>query len=93
MRWVLYTQSMSIDDDFQAAVTKMNAASSAPSPGDQLKLYGLFKQVSKGDNDGKRPGMTKMRERAKFDAWAANKGVSKDSAVAQYIALVEILAK
>ena len=83
---------MSIDDDFQAAVTKMNSASSAPSPGDQLKLYGLFKQVSQGDNTGKRPGMTKVRDRAKFDAWAANKGSSKDSAVQAYIALVDKLA-
>ncbi len=83
---------MSIDDDFQAAVTKMNSASSAPSPGDQLKLYGLFKQVSQGDNTGKRPGMTKIRDRAKFDAWAANKGSSKESAVQQYIAMVDKLA-
>lgn len=90
---VLYTVLMSIDDDFQAAVTKMNSASSAPSPGDQLKLYGLFKQVSQGDNDGKRPGITKMRDRAKFDAWAANKGVAKESAVEQYIVLVDRLAK
>lgn len=82
---------MSIDDEFQAAVSTMNSASKTPSPGEQLKLYGLFKQVSQGDTTGKRPGMTKVRDRAKFDAWAANKGVSKEIAVERYIALVDSL--
>ncbi len=81
-----------MEDQFLAAVTKMNAATKAPNPGEQLKLYGLFKQVKEGDNSGKRPGITKMRDRAKFDAWAANKGLSKEEAIAQYIALVEVLS-
>ena len=68
----------------------MNAAS-APGQAEQLKLYGLFKQATKGDPTDKRPGMTKIRERAKFDAWAANKGTSKDDAMQKYIDLVGTL--
>jgi acyl-CoA-binding protein len=82
---------MSLADDFQAAVDRMNAAS-APGQSEQLKLYGLFKQATKGDPTDKRPGMTKIRERAKFDAWAANKGMSKDAAMQKYIELVGTLA-
>ncbi len=83
---------MSLADDFQAAVDRMNGASTTPGQSDQLKLYGLFKQATKGDPTDKRPGMTKIRERAKFDAWAANKGTSKDDAMTKYMALVDTLA-
>lgn len=70
----------------------MNAASAAPGQAEQLKLYGLFKQATKGDTNDKRPGMTKIRERAKFDAWSANKGTTKDDAMRKYMELVETLA-
>lgn len=83
---------MSLEDDFKASVERMNAASTAPSQVDQLKLYGLFKQANLGDNTGKRPGLTKVRERAKFDAWAANKGLAKEEAMRQYMELVEKLS-
>lgn len=83
---------MSIADDFQAAVDRMNASAASPSQGDQLKLYGLFKQSKLGDASGKRPGITKMRERAKYDAWAAHSGTSKDDAMGKYMALVDKLA-
>ena len=82
---------MSLSDDFESAVQRMNGASKAPSQGDMLKLYGLFKQAKGGDASGGRPGMTKIRERAKFDAWAANKGKSQDTAMQEYIALVDSL--
>ena len=36
--------------------------------------------------------VTKIRERAKFDAWAGNKGTSKDDAMTKYMALVDTLA-
>ena len=82
---------MSLADDFQAAIDRVNARATAPSQGDQLKLYGLYKQSSQGDNTAKRPGMTKVRERAKHDAWATNKGMSKDDAMSAYIKLADSL--
>ena len=82
---------MSLADDFQAAVDRMNGASTTPGQAEQLKLYGLYKQATKGDPDSKRPGMTKIRERAKWDAWTTNKGTSKDEAMTKYMALVATL--
>jgi acyl-CoA-binding protein len=38
-----------------------------------------------GDATGKRPGITDLRGRAKFDAWAGRKGMSKDDAMRAYI--------
>jgi acyl-CoA-binding protein len=53
-----------------------------------LQLYGLYKQATAGDVTGDRPGMTNLRGRAKYDAWARRKGMAKDAAMEAYIALV-----
>ncbi|HSD86326.1 MAG TPA: acyl-CoA-binding protein [Kofleriaceae bacterium] len=53
-----------------------------------LELYALYKQATSGDASGSRPGMLDLRGRAKYDAWAKHKGMSKDAAMTAYIALV-----
>ncbi len=53
-----------------------------------LALYALYKQATVGDVTGERPGMLDLRGRAKYDAWAGRKGMSKDAAMEAYIALV-----
>lgn len=58
-----------------------------------LALYALFKQASTGDVTGSRPGMLDIRGRAKYDAWAKHKGMSKDAAMEAYISLVGKHAK
>jgi len=54
-----------------------------------LELYALYKQASAGDATGERPGMLDVRARAKYDAWAKKKGLTKDGAMEAYIALVD----
>ncbi len=58
-----------------------------------LALYALYKQATSGDASGDRPGMLDVRGRAKYDAWAKHKGLSRDAAMEQYIALVGKHAK
>ncbi|HEX5064141.1 MAG TPA: acyl-CoA-binding protein [Kofleriaceae bacterium] len=53
-----------------------------------LELYALYKQATTGDVDGGRPGMMDLRGRAKYDAWAKRKGMTKDAAMQAYIELV-----
>jgi len=53
-----------------------------------LELYALYKQATAGDATGDRPGMLDLRGRAKYDAWAKRKGMTKDAAMTAYIALV-----
>merc|ERR1711924_372574 len=43
---------------------------------DKLKAYGLFKQSNVGDVNTDRPGMFSPTDRAKWDAWEKNKGMS-----------------
>jgi acyl-CoA-binding protein len=58
-----------------------------------LDLYAFFKQATVGDVSGSRPGMMDMKGRAKYDAWAKRKGMTKDAAMQGYIALVAKHAK
>jgi acyl-CoA-binding protein len=64
------------------------------SPDVLLRLYGLFKQATVGDASGKRPGVLDFKGRAKFDAWAERRGMSKESAMEAYATVVrELLQK
>lgn len=83
---------MSLEDDFEAALARVNELSAAPPQDTLLELYGLFKQATVGDVTGKRPGMLDIKGRAKYDAWAARKGTSQDDAKTAYIALVKRLS-
>ncbi|MBX3159480.1 MAG: acyl-CoA-binding protein [Deltaproteobacteria bacterium] len=58
-----------------------------------LELYALYKQGTAGDVAGSRPGMLDVKGRAKYDAWAKQKGTSQDAAMEAYIALVGKHAK
>ena len=72
---------------------------SRPPPADRLRLYGLYKQAMEGDVDGvmERPSSVdeaedSKRERDKYDAWDAQRGVSRTEAKRRYIeALIETM--
>ena len=56
-----------------------------------LHLYALFKQATVGDISGDRPGMMDFKGRAKYDAWSARKGITKEQAQRDYVDLVASL--
>jgi acyl-CoA-binding protein len=58
-----------------------------------LDLYALYKQSTTGNATGARPGMLDVKGRAKYDAWAKHKGMTKDAAMQAYIDLVAKHAK
>lgn len=78
-----------MSDAFQAAVDRVAELTDDPGNDVKLKLYGLFKQATQGDVQGKRPGFTNPVGRAKYDAWAGLAGLSSDEAKAQYIGIVD----
>jgi len=57
---------------------------------DKLKLYGLFKQAKEGDNTASAPWSVQWETKAKWEAWEKNKGKSKEAAMNEYIAEVEV---
>ncbi|GAB2958197.1 hypothetical protein GCM10027048_26370 [Hymenobacter coalescens] len=93
---------LSLQQEFEAAVSRVNGL-----PGDQAaahmnELYGLYKQATEGDHDTERdvvgddspsnpsgdPGMSQ----AQWDSWSKFKGVPEDEAKRQYIQKVAEIA-
>jgi acyl-CoA-binding protein len=70
---------------FERAQADVKTLTERPSNDDLLALYAHFKQATDGDVSGKRPGMLDMVGRAKYDAWAGLKGMSKEDAMQKYI--------
>ena len=77
--------------DFEKAVAESKSLPEKPDNATLLQIYALYKQASAGDVDGKRPGFTDMVGRAKWDAWNENKGKSSETAMQEYVDLIESL--
>lgn len=76
---------------FETAAEDAQKLAKRPNNDDMLKLYAFFKQATKGDVSGKRPGMFDPVGRAKYDAWTKVKGQDSDTAMQAYVDLVESL--
>lgn len=77
--------------DFEQAQKDVKTLTSRPGNDDLLALYANYKQAMVGDVQGKRPGMTDFKGRAKYDAWAKMKGSDADTAMKGYINKVNAL--
>lgn len=78
---------------FEQAAAEAKNLSSRPDNDTMLKLYAFYKQATSGDVSGNRPGMLDMVGRAKYDAWQMLKGMAHETAMQQYVDLVESLKK
>ena len=79
-------------NSLEEAVALTNKFTSRPSNEELLKLYGLYKQATEGDNKGERPGGFDFKAAAKYNSWLNFKGKSKEEATELYLTLVEELA-
>ena len=78
--------------EFEAAVANSKKLAERPDNQTLLKIYGLYKQATAGDNSEKKPGFGDLVGRAKWDAWNGLKGTSNDDAMQQYIDLIKSLS-
>jgi carboxylesterase len=76
---------------FEAAQAAAKRLGEKPDNETLLELYSYYKQGSQGDAGNDRPGTFDFVARAKYDAWAARKGMSREVAMRGYIKLVEHL--
>uniref|UniRef100_A0A3P9B753 Acyl-CoA-binding protein n=1 Tax=Maylandia zebra TaxID=106582 RepID=A0A3P9B753_9CICH len=72
-------------------VEEVKVLKQKPNQQEMGDLYGLYKQATVGDINTERPGFLDFTGKAKWDAWNARKGLSKEEAMAKYVALVEEL--
>ncbi len=83
---------MSPEQEFEQAAEKINTLKERPSNEDLLTLYALYKQATSGDIKGERPAGFNFKAIAKYDAWSALQGKSRESCMKEYIALSDRLA-
>jgi len=74
---------------FEKAMDHRGDFSSPPNRDFLLLEYALRQQGSRGDVQGARPGMFEMMAKAKYDAWATQKGKTKEAAMQEYVDLIE----
>lgn len=78
---------------FEAAAQAAQKLATKPDSKTLLQLYALYKQASLGDAAGAKPGLGDFVGRAKYEAWEKMRGMSRDAAMQQYIAMVERLQR
>jgi acyl-CoA-binding protein len=83
---------MALQELFTEAVANSKTLSAKPDNETLLKLYSLYKQATEGDNNSEAPSNPfDFVAKAKFMAWDELKGISKESAMQQYVDLVDSL--
>ncbi|GAB2664338.1 acyl-CoA-binding protein [Nocardia goodfellowii] len=80
-------------DAFEAAHADVRGLTPPPSQGVALQLYAYFQQAVVGDNTTEPPADDDSDARAKWNLWAGMKGMSRQEARSEYIALVENLKR
>ena len=80
-----------LEQEFEvAALAIKNSDPNAPkrpTNEEKLKFYGLYKQATGGNCDTAQPWALYVEERAKWNAWNANKGMTKETAMTKYCEL------
>ncbi|KAA8523302.1 hypothetical protein F0562_009725 [Nyssa sinensis] len=82
---------MALQEEFEQHAEKAKSLPPVTKDADKLILYGLYKQATVGAINPSRPGLFSPKERAKWDAWKAVEGKSKDDSMADYITKVKQL--
>ncbi|XP_071960063.1 acyl-CoA-binding protein-like [Antedon mediterranea] len=80
-----------MSEAFVKAAEEVKQLKQSPTDQEKLAIYALYKQATVGDTNTTRPGMIDFTGKAKWDAWNALKGKSKEEAETEYIQKVEEL--
>ena len=80
-----------LEEQFEAAKKHVMELSEKPSNEKMLELYALNKQATIGDINAEKPAMFDFVAAAKYNAWNAKKGMTKEEAMQKYIDLVGVL--
>ncbi|MFN7094323.1 MAG: acyl-CoA-binding protein [Burkholderiales bacterium] len=76
-----------LQQEFEKMVNAVREATIdfTPTNAQKLKLYAFYKQATEGEVTGECPSIINMIERAKWQAWNAIKGMSKEQAMQGYL--------
>ena len=83
---------MDLQEQFEAAVAASKTLAEKPDNEALLQLYSLYKQATEGDVNTDPPANPfDIVGKAKYEAWVAQKGKTKEQAEEEYVALVNRL--
>jgi len=83
---------MSLQEQFTQAAADSKTLPQKPDNDTLLELYGLYKQATEGDAPAESgAGSFDFVAKFKHEAWSKLRGMTKDDAMQQYIALVQRL--
>ena len=82
-----------LEQKFEGAKKKVMELPEKPGNDVMLELYALNKQATIGDINADKPAMFDFVAAAKYNAWNAKKGISKEDAQQKYVDYVEELFK
>ncbi|MBO9634848.1 MAG: acyl-CoA-binding protein [Chitinophagaceae bacterium] len=83
---------MDLKSRFEQAVADSKNLSDRPSNDTLLQLYSYYKQATEGDINVDPPSNPfDFVSKAKFEAWAALKGKTRENAMEEYVELIEKL--
>ena len=80
-----------LEQKFEEAKKKVMELPAKPGNDVMLELYALNKQATIGDINADKPAMFDFVAAAKYNAWNAKKGMSKEDAQQRYIDYVSSL--
>lgn len=93
---------MNLQQEFEAAVARVDNLPGDVAAAHMTELYGLYKQATEGDHDTEKdvvgddspsnPSGYAGMSQAQWDSWSKFKGVSEDDAKRQYVQKVNDLA-
>merc|ERR1719336_1151239 len=86
---VVRASTDALDDKFEKYAAEARNLKQRPTDDELLKLYGLYKQATMGDDTDSEPWAFQFKARSKWNAWTANAGMSKEEAETKYIDLVK----
>ena len=82
-----------LEQKFEDAKKRILELTEKPGNDVMLELYSLNKQATVGEINIEKPDMFDFVAKAKYNAWEAKKGMSKEDAQQKYIDYVEQLLK
>ena len=82
---------MDMQQMFEQAVADSKTLSERPSNDTLLQLYSLYKQATEGDVNGDAPAPFDFVAKAKYEAWSGIKGKPKETAMKEYVQLINKL--
>ena len=77
-----------MEELFKEAIILVQNLNTTPTNIELLNLYGLYKQVTVGNNNKEEPSMFYVKEKSKWESWNKHLGKSKEDAMTEYCELV-----